>query len=699
MGYTLIIAEKPQASQKIAEALADEKLKKVENGGAYWFEFVRNGKKHVCVPAVGHLFVLDSVGKSRTWKYPIFSYEWVPTHTKRGLKWTTKYFRNIKNLAKHADDFIDAADFDTEGEVLLYNILRFICGVNDAKRMKFSTLTKDELVQAYENLLPHISFSILESGLTRHELDWLYGINTTRALTLAMKTQTDRGFKIISSGRVQSPVLALLLKREHEIRKFVPTPFWQLELRCRVDGVELVAMHEKGKFWKEDEAKKILSDCKGKDAKVNNLEKRRYKQKPPVPFNTTNLQTEAYNQFKFSPRQTINIAENLYQQGFISYPRSASQKLPESIGYENIIKGLSKLPKYEKVCKELLKKKKLKPNEGSKVDPAHPAVYATHQIPDLKKLTSQERKIYDLIARRTLATFADPALRESVKLTLSIDKNNFVTTGKRTINLGWIKYYEPYVKYDEQILPELKIGQQLKVLKLNLLEKETQPPPRYTQGSIVKEMDKRGLGTRATRQEILQTLYDRGYIRGKSIEVTKFGETVVDVLSNYCPRILSEKLTRHFEKEMEEVMNGKKKKEEVVEEAKEVLSKILEDFKKNEEKIGKKLVEGFIQYRRNERTIGPCPECGKDLVRIVSKKTGKQFVGCSGYKDGCSFSMPLPQFARITPLNKECPECGMPMIQVNRKGKRPFRMCINIHCKTKESWGKMKKPQKTERNK
>ena len=306
----------------------------------------------------------------------------------------------------------------------------------------------------------------------------------------------------------------------------------------------------------------------------------------------------------------------------------------------------------------------------------------------MKKLTPQQRKLYDLIVRRTLATFADPAIRESMKVTINVGNHNFLTVGKRTVTPGWFEIYAPYVRLEEQILPDLRVGQVLRVIKLNVLEKETQPPPRYTQGSIIKEMEKRGLGTRATRAEILQILYNRGYITGKSITITKLGEVVVEVLKEFCPRIVSEELTRHFEEEMELVMQGKKKREEVIEEAKKVLIEILEDFKKNEKEIGKKLLKAFIAYKRGIRTLGKCPKCGSDLVIVRSKRTGKRFVGCSGYSKGCDFSMPLPQFGTIVPLNKECPICGMPMIQVNRKGKRPFRMCININCESKKNWSK-----------
>jgi DNA topoisomerase-1 len=339
----------------------------------------------------------------------------------------------------------------------------------------------------------------------------------------------------------------------------------------------------------------------------------------------------------------------------------------------------------------------LKPNEGTKEDPAHPSVYPTWEIPK-RKLSGPQKKLYDLIVRRFLAVFSDEALRESMNVSIDVAGNEFVVVGRRTIEPGWTKIYEPYLAFEEQLLPELKEGQGIKVIKIDMLAKETQPPGRFSQGSIVKEMEERNIGTRATRAEILQTLYDRGYVLGQSIQVTKLGETVTLVLKEFCPRILSENLTRHFEEEMELVLQNKKKRDEVVEEAEKVLTKILKDFKKNESKIGKKLLKGFVEARKTARTLGKCPNCGSDLKIIYSRRTRKRFVGCSGYPK-CKTGFPLPQFGNITSLNKECPECKLPMIQVWRPGKRPFRMCINHKCKTKADWGKKKPAAKAEENK
>jgi len=523
LGYTLMVSEKPDAMRRIAQALDEDKsLRRVSGDGVEYYEFEKNGKKHVIVCAVGHLFSLDSVDIGKGWTYPIFDYEWKASFgVRRESSFSKKYFDVIKEVAKKAGDYVVCTDFDTEGSTIGYNILRFICGVNDGKRMKFSTLTKDELIESYNSMSEHLDFGQIEAGLTRHELDWLWGINTTRALTLALKNYAEKGFAVLSSGRVQSPTLAILVDKELEIRKFKPTPFWQLQLHVKMDGQVVIASYEKSKVWKKEEAEEILQACAGKDAFVEDVKKRQYKQSPPIPFNTTDLQAEAYFQFKFSPTQTMRVAESLYQKGSISYPRSSSQKLPPSINYEKILRAFATMPRYKKFAEELLKREKLIPREGLREDPAHPAVYATWEVPDLKKLNAQQRKIYDLIARRTLATFADEAVRESMEVVFDVNGYKFIAVGKKTFDPGWTEIYEPYLAKEELILPELKVGQVLKVSKLEEIAKETQLPERYSQGSIVREMEKRNLGTRATRAEILQTLYDRKYILGKSIQVKK----------------------------------------------------------------------------------------------------------------------------------------------------------------------------------
>lgn len=682
----LIISEKPKAAERIATALSDGPVEKDSSGKAVWFKISVKGEEILVVPAVGHLFSLKQKG-DRKWTYPIFETEWVPTfEVNKSSLFSKAYFYNFKKLSGGVDRFIVATDYDSEGSVIGYNILRFICGTEKAKRMKFSTLTEMELRESYENASKELDYPQIEAGITRHKLDWLYGINTSRALTLAIKKATNY-FKVLSTGRVQGPALSILVIREREIKKFISKAYWELEANLKTDkGEEITAKHKEGKFWEKAKVEDVKKKCEGKDAIVSKINKRKYKQNPPTPFDLTTLQTEAHSAFGFNPKQTLDIAQSLYDSSLISYPRTSSQKLPARLGLKDILKKISKQREYKELAEKVLGGK-MRPNEGKKDDPAHPAIFPTGEKP--QRLNLYEKKIYDMVVRRFLSVFGEPAIRETIDIVFDINKEEFITKGKRTIEKNWIEFYEKYVNYEEQILPELNKGDVLDVLKLVLLEKETKPPNRYNEASLLKELERLNLGTKATRATIIKTLFDRGYVKDRKIEVTELGFAVVNTLEKYCPEMLSTELTTKFEKEMQEVLEGKCKKEKVIEDAKKTLSKILKEFKDNEENIGKELQEALSKTRRNLYILGECPKCGKNLRIIVSKATKKRFVGCEGYSDGCRNSFPLPQAGKIEASGK-CKECGLPMIKVIRKGKRPYIMCIDPKCPSKADWGKKK---------
>ncbi len=731
---TIIIAEKPDACEHIAKALAERELKKkTSEHGVNYYEFSRRGKKFIAIAAVGHLFNLKQDGSG--WKYPIFDVKWVPSfQARKKSEFSEKYFRTIEEIVKSngKSDFISACDYDNEGSMIAWNVLRFMCNAKDAKRMKFSTLTKPDLVKAYEEISPHLDWQNIECGEARHYLDFYYGINSSRALISAIKKSSSR-FAILSAGRVQGPTLCLLAEREKEIMKFKPTPFWQLELPLILDGQEIIALYEKEKLWDKSEAEKVFSSCKGKAAVVDGVEKKEYKQSPPVPFNITSLQTEAYRLFGYSPQQTMRIAQDLYTKAFISYPRTSSEKLLPQIGFAQILKALSKIGKYEKICSGILALPELKPAEGKRTDPAHEAIHPTIEIPS--KLPSTHQKVYDLVCRRFFSVFGKAALREAMKIIIDVSGHKFTTTGRRTLEKGWMEFYGPYAKFDEIVLPELKKGDKLKTKELKLLNKETSPPARYSQASIIKEMEKRNLGTRATRAAILQTLYDRNYAEGKSVKVTKLGLHVADVLKKYVPDLVDEKLTKQFEKDLEKIFEEKTKKENVLAAARRELKKIFEDFRTKEDKVGKELGKAVVETQNESSILGKCPSCGGDLKLLFSPFTKKKFVGCSSYsrckecgftkkackclcpqcggekgkckcgwkekvwKPSCDRGYPLPHNASFQKTEKVCEKCKTPIITVIRKGKRPFRMCLDPKCPTKADWGKPKQAKPKEQAK
>jgi DNA topoisomerase-1 len=684
MPYTLIISEKPSAAKRIASSLAEGDIEEIIKHGVRSYKISRGGKDIVVAPAVGHLFVLSEKKKGGKWTYPVFDVEWKPTfeNSKHAL-WSKKYYDSMKSIAKGADEFISSCDFDIEGSVIAFNILRFICGTEKASRMKFSTLTTGDLIEAYEHASPKLDFPQIEAGLTRHTLDFFWGINLSRALTLSL--EAVGGYKILSTGRVQGPTLEILEKRQREIEAFKPTPFWQIQLLCQTgkDGLgkhdkavtpaaeDILAMHEKDKFWKKHEADSIHKKCKGKPAVVEAIESKKHSQNPPFPFDLTTLQRESYRNFGYSPKMTLDIAQSLYEQALISYPRTSSQELTAKIGYKPILKNLANQLDYGKLCEKLLKKPKLVPTKGKKKDPAHPAIYPTGHRP--KKLNSYQKKVYDLIVKRFLAVFGEPAIRESMKVIIDVKGEKFHAEGIRTIEPNWMEFYMPYAKYKELILPQLKQGQELNVKGLDVLDKETQPPRRFTQAGVLKEMEAEGLGTKATRAGILETLYDRDYIHDKDITVTRLGQSVITALEKYAPEVISIELTREFDRDMEIIEEGKKKREDIVSSAKAALEKILTNFKKHEKDIGKHLLKDVIEQHKLETTIGKC-KCSHELIIRRSRK-GARFVGCTGYPK-CHETFSLPHFGMVKVTREKCQKCGLFVVSVKSRGRRPWKLCV-----------------------
>ncbi|MBI2075778.1 MAG: DNA topoisomerase I [Candidatus Aenigmarchaeota archaeon] len=682
MGYTLILCEKPTASKAVAEALADGKPTKKgeENSRATWYEFSRDGQRFVVAPAVGHLFTLKQTDKG--WAYPAFNVDWIPSYkANKFAAFSEPYFRNIENLAKDAKDVIVATDYDDEGEVIAFNILRFLLGRKDALRMRFSTMTKEELIGSYEHAMKHLNKNLIESGLARHYLDYYWGISLSRALTNAIKVANKR-FRILSTGRVQGPTLHLLAKHEKKIKAFKSKPFWEIELDVQVGKQVMKARHAKDKFWSKDEAESVLSKVKNKDAVIRNVKKKIMTQKPPKPYNTTSLLADIYRYFGYSPQQGMAIAEALYQAALISYPRTSSEKLPPDINYKKIISALRNQKSYEKDAVSLLSGM-LKPEEGARTDAAHPAIYPTGEY---KRMGDKQQKVYDLVVRRFLACFGAPAKRESQRIELDVAGEIFFFHGTKTIEAGWTALYGKYAQREEILLPKISAADRFDVKKSEALSKETQPPPRFSQGSVLKEMEQKSLGTKSTRSQILQILYNRGYIIGKSIEVTELGSQLVDILEKNVPDVVSERLTSHFEELTDSIETGKVDRETVMAEARDQLVKTCDEFRKKEKKIGEELTKAVIATQDKQSILGTCIKCSGTLKVHKMWRTGKRFVGCSGYKKGCRVGFPLPREGVIMSTEKICEECKTPIIQVFRQAARPFRMCLDITCPTKKDW-------------
>ena len=604
----------------------------------------------------------------------------------RTAKRTRTWLATITKLAENAGLFIDACDFDVEGSIIGYTILKYACGgaEKSAKRMKYSTLTKDEIEKSYAEPLPNLDFSLIEAGLTRHELDWLYGINLSRALTTAAKKASGQ-YATLSTGRVQGPTLKFLATRERSIRSFVPTPYWTIKAKVSIGDALLEVDYEKAAIETQDEADAIEKACKGKTGRIEKIEKRKFIQPPPPPFDLSSLQNEAYRFFRYTPMRTSSIAQRLYLDALISYPRTSSQKLPPAIGYEVILKKLAGTREFAKHASDLLAKPELKPHEGKGLDSAHPAIYPTGNLPE-RTLDTAERNIWSLVVKRFMAVFGDPATHQSIRAIVNVGGYKFNFSAKVTLEEGWLRFYKPFAQLENVTLPLIKEDQEVKVEKVILKDEFTKPPARYNPASLLRKMQKEEIGTKATRAGIIQTLYDRKYICDERITVTELGFEVINVLRKHCPTVVSSELTRKLEEKMEEIQQGKETKQTVIQEAIEILKPVTARLKEKETVIGAQLSQAIRNAKLEERTVGACPTCktGK-LVILHSRKTRKRFVGCTNYFQGmCRTSFPLPQKGLVKPLSRNCSKCGWPILQVHTRGKRPWMLCLNPHCPSKE---------------
>lgn len=663
-GYELIITEKPQAAAKIATALGTSTKREIR--GVPYYEVSRNGNKIIVACAVGHLFTLTQTTSGS--EIPTFAIDWVPNFQVKRGDFTRKYYELLLALSKNAGSLTIATDYDIEGEVIGTNIVRLICNQPDANRMKFSTLTTKELNKAYDEKFNSIDWGQATAGEARHFLDWYYGINLSRALMNAIKT-TGR-FRIMSIGRVQGPALNLIVQKEKEIQKFKPEPYWQVFITLEKPEIEL-------KYVKDIFDKRELDKFKNIEGKTGEARTDKTEQvlPPNPPFNLTTLQTEAYRLYGYSPSRTLQLAQTLYLAGLISYPRTSSQQLPDSIDYKSILDTLKIIFKVSKLIK------RNKPIQGEKTDPAHPSIYPTG---NQQVLSGDEEKIYDLIVRRFLSLFCEDAIIDKKKITAKIENLDFNTLGAEIRKKAWLEIYPQKIK--ETQLPD--VNGEVKVKSSRTEEKETQPPKRYSQASIVSELEKRNLGTKATRAAILETLYDRGYIKEKSIEATPLGLSLINTLEKYSPIIIDEELTRSLEEDMDHLAESKekdlkKKEENILNKAKEIIIKITADMKQKENKIGEELLQAQTELReieQKENTLIQCPKCQKGDLRITySKKNRKFFVACSAYPD-CKNTYSLPPYGTLKKVDKVCEACNFPMLMSLRKGKAPWIFCFNPEC-------------------
>ena len=604
--FIAIVAEKPRAGDKISFALG-RRVKCYINGIPLWIVY-HDSQPLVVVSSAGHLYGPHTNEKG----YPVFNYEWKPLwmidKKERHLK---KFYEVLRRVLPRARFYVNACDYDIEGSVIGYMILLNLGDVKRSYRMKFSSLAPSEIRKAFRNLQP-LDWEMIEAGIARHELDWIWGINVSRALMDAYRSFAGER-RILSAGRVQSPTLVEAVRRWREKNLFISTPSFSISIILSKNSKLFRARTLGWSPKTREDARKVANELrKSGYLSVIDVLKTSRSVPPPPPFNLGDLQREASRLFGFSPMKTQEIAENLYLEALISYPRTNSQKLPKGLDYKEIIIKLGRNRRYSQLSRTLLMETQgvLVPVEGKKEDPAHPAIYPTGEL--AQRLSPDEEKIYDLIVRRFLAAFAGRAKILSMKVVLSdLRDRKYVSEGVKIVDEGWMKYYI-YARPKEQLLPGLSRGEKVRIEKVSVESNWSKFSIELTKTGLLKWMERVEIGTEATRARIIEQLFKRGYLKssGNKFYVTDLGTTVSEILESLFPDLTTPELTRLFERKLDRIRRGLERSQDVVEEAKNTIRKLIVEFEKRKKEVGTILAESIGVLKPKSG----CLICGKRAV-------------------------------------------------------------------------------------
>ncbi len=675
----LVISEKNIAAKRIAEILATGKPKADKVYSTPVYRFRRDGEDWVSIGLKGHIMKVDFPERFAKWKAadladlvqaPILK---VPAE--KGI------IQSLRSLAGKSEAVIIATDFDREGELIGSDARGVVLDVNaqlPVERARFSAITKGEIEKAFAEL-GRVSDELAQAGEARQDIDLVWGAVLTRYLTIASNTASKRAWgSILSAGRVQTPTLKLIVDREKEREAFVPETYWVVRGRFEKGGEEFVAGHATERFKSADEARAVVDVVAGAEkARVEAVERSKRTIAAPAPFNTTSLMAAASAE-GMTPAQTMRVAESLYMDGLISYPRVDNTVYPASLELRGILGQLAEVAVYRETANALLAKGQLTPTRGSREATDHPPIHPTGAA-DPERLKPEEWKLYNLVARRFMATLSDPAVVETTKVRLDVAGQPFIARGEVLVVPGFRAIY-PYGSRKEDLLPAMAEGDEpsfLGVVDGGAVEKQTQPPARYSQGRMIQEMEKLGLGTKATRHAILQTLYDRKYVTGDPMEPTCQGRIVIEALEKYAERITSPEMTRELDAEMDAIAEAHAQREQVVGHSRSLLEGVMRVLLPKTPEVGEELKVAADE----DAKLGKCPKSGHDLMVKYSPKTRSHFVGCTGYPE-CQVTYPLPK-ARYEAVPEPCPECGTPQVKIIQFKQRPRVICLDPACPTR----------------
>lgn len=634
----LILAEKPSVARDIGRILnANEKKKNY-----------LEGKNYVITWALGHLLGLK-MPEDLNKKWEKWQLETLPMLPKfigtKPLPKTRSQLKTIESLVKRKDinEIVIATDAGREGELVARWILQYVHANKKVTRLWISSQTDKAVKQGFKELKPAEKYdNLYESALARATADWLVGLNVTRALTV--KYQDN-----LSAGRVQTPTLALVRRQEEKIEKFMPQKYYRIALRL---GNQTAYMKQKNIYAikERDEAekkKRHLDNFKGQIRNINSKVKR---EAAPLLYDLTELQREANKRYGYSAKKTLSLVQSLYEiHKVVSYPRTDSRYLSNDIK-STLMERLQAIRKYDSRAEESIKNKAKvilkKVFNDSKVTDHH-ALIPTEQVPNYSKFSADEQKIYNLIVSRFLGIFAQPYTVEELRVVVTFDKDEFIFVGKKVLDYGWknkdaSEEVALNLKKDTIVSPNFTVE-----------EKLTTPPSPLTEAGLLAQMEKFGLGTPATRAEIIEKLVKSELMErtGHALRVTPKGKQLLNLVNK---ELVSPKLTAKWEKQLEDIAHGKMKSQ-----------KFIGDIKNDTKRLVSEVKNSKEDYKDFSLTKKRCPECNS-FLKIRKTRDGEIYV-CSNPE--CNYRR--RKDAKVS--NHRCPQCHRKMLIVEGKNGKYFR--------------------------
>ncbi|ELY43354.1 DNA topoisomerase I [Natronorubrum sulfidifaciens] len=656
----LIITEKDNAARRIADILSGGTYDSSRENGVNVYEW--GGKR--CVGLSGHVVGVDFPSEYSDWRdvepAELIDADVEKTATKENIVAT------LRILARKATQVTIATDYDREGELIgkeAYEIVRDVNEDVPIQRVRFSSITENEVKSAFDEP-DELDFDLAAAGEARQIIDLIWGASLTRFLSLSAG---QLGNDFISVGRVQSPTLKLIVDREREIEAFDPESYWELfadlEKDDDTDAFEAQYFYrdeddnEAERVWEEAVADEVYETLSSRDsATVVDVTRRTRTDTPPTPFNTTQF-IRAASAIGYTAKRAMSIAEELYTAGYITYPRTDNTVYPDDLDPEDLLDDFVGHSTLGESAESLLEADEISPTEGDEETTDHPPIHPTGEIPTRGDVSDDEWEIFELVVRRFFATVADAAVWEHLKVVAEVADYRLKANGKRLVEPGYHDVY-PYFSTTENFVPDVDEGEKLSLSDVELEEKETQPPRRYGQSRLIETMEDLGVGTKSTRHDILEKLYDRGYVESDPPRPTRLAMAVVEAAEEYADRVVSEGMTAQLEADMDAIAHGDATLEDVTDESREMLEEIFANLADSREDIGDHLRKSL----KDDKRLGPCPECGEDLL-VRRSRHGSHFIGCDGYPD-CEYTLPLPSTGKPLIMESACDDHGLNEIKM-----------------------------------